>query len=171
MLSDTDISIRAWEERDVPLLTDLRNDVEIQAALMSRPKGSTPETVKEWLKTKSTHPNGLLMVIAHTTDNVAMGYLQFVTIDWVSRHGKFGICLRREAWGTGAAAAAIKHFHAFLRDQHKMRKSVLEVLASNKRAIRLYEKCGYRHVGVFEQHFWTGAVWEDVALMEARLDT
>ncbi len=51
-----------------------------------------------------------------------------------------------------------------------LRKVELEVMSSNKRAVRLYKSLGFVEVGVRRQHYFDGTDWRDVLLMELLLE-
>ena len=87
-------------------------------------------------------------------------------IDFVHRHGNLGIALTTEARGKGHGLHAIKLLENHAADVFGIRKSMLQVLADNLAAIRLYSKCEYRTVGLMASHFYHAGRFHDVLLME-----
>lgn len=166
MLIGTYTILRPWECEDLQLLQQLRNDVILQTQLMAKPKGSSLEQVRSWLSQRSNDPNSILLVIADRETNSAIGYIQIVDMSYVRGFGRLGICLAPIAQGRGFAYEALNLFEHFLITVFKMRKTLLEVLESNNRAIRLYHRCGYREVGKLLQHYPIGDIYENVIVME-----
>lgn len=80
-------------------------------------------------------------------DGVMIGELALREIDERKRTARLGIHLRADrigqGYGTDAIAAFLDYFFAVLR----FRTLTLEVAENNRRAIRVYEKCGFRVMG------------------------
>ena len=69
------------------------------------------------------------------------------------RHrGVFGISLRRDWWGCGAAPALMEQILAFARE-NGFAQLDFEVRSDNVRAIRLYQKFGFRKLCTFPGFF------------------
>ena len=68
---------------------------------------------------------------------------------------------------TGQASLTL--LEAYVREVFGLRKIVLEVLASNDGAIRLYLRHNYREVGRWQRHFRQGDDYADVVIMEKLL--
>lgn len=166
MLIGTGTVLRPWECEDLQLLQQLRNNVTLQTQLMAKPKGSSLDQVRNWLSHKSNDPNTIFLVIADRETNNALGYIQVVDMSWVGGYCRLGICLAPTAQGRGYAYEAINLLEHYLITVFKMRKFLLEVLESNKRAVRLYLRCGFREVGKLLLHYPIGDIYENVIVME-----
>ena len=70
----------------------------------------------------------------------------------MSHRGEFGISLKKAWWGCGAASALAEKILAFERD-NGFEQLNLEVRSDNARAIRLYEKLGFRKLCTFPAFF------------------
>lgn len=69
------------------------------------------------------------------------------------RHrGEFGVSVRRDYWGRGVASALADRILAFARE-NGFAQLDLEVRSDNARAIRLYEKLGFRKLCTFPSFF------------------
>lgn len=81
------------------------------------------------------------------------------------RHrGEFGVSLRRAWWGCGAASALTERVLDFAR-ANGFEQVNLEVRSDNKRAIRLYEKYGFRKLCTFPAFFKLHGQYIDFDLM------
>ena len=70
----------------------------------------------------------------------------------MSHRGEFGISLKKAWWGCGAASALTEAVIAFARE-NGFELLELEVRSDNARAIRLYEKYGWRKLYCFPAFF------------------
>lgn len=169
MIARGKLLLREWREADIPQLLPLRNDVPTQLQLMTRPRPNSAASVRDWLIGKSKQSEVVLFVIASQADDAVLGYLQLNHIDAVNRHASLGICLASFAQGQGHGRAACEAAFAYASETLCLRKITLEVLAENTRAIALYEKLEFRHVGRLNAHYLQDNRWHDVVLMERML--
>ena len=85
------------------------------------------------------------------------------------RHrGELGICVKRAWRGSGAAPALMDALLAFARE-NGFEQLNLEVRSDNIRAIRLYEKYGFRKLCVFPGFFKIDGQYIDFDLMNLEL--
>lgn len=166
MLTENGVELREWRETDIAQLASLRNDIELQAMLMARARPNTEGRVRAWLEEYSSRDDMVFFVVAATDSDVVHGYIQVAGIDRWSGIGKLGICLGELSQGKNIAAIACRLLEGYLLSTLALRKLILEVLASNGRAVAFYTKSGYRQVGVMKAHFQGGSEFQDVVIME-----
>ena len=77
---------------------------------------------------------------------------------------EFGISLKKAWWGCGAASALMEVILAFAKE-NCFEQLNLEVRSSNARAIRLYEKYGFRKLCTFPHFFKINGEYVDFDLM------
>ena len=82
----------------------------------------------------------------------------------MSHRGEFGISVRKAYWGCGAASALMEAILAFA-VENGFEQINLEVLSDNLRAIRLYEKFGFRKLCTFPAFFKLNGQYIDFDLM------
>lgn len=166
MLTGEKIILRSWQNDDLQVMQMMRNDLPLQQQLMTHPRGSSIEQVKNWLNTRTTAPDGIFLVIACKPAGQAVGYIQVVEMDLLNGLGKLGICVESASQGKGYGGEAIALIEQYLHKLFRLRKLSLQVLAENERAIQLYSRQGYREVGRWREHFYNGSKFSDVILME-----
>jgi RimJ/RimL family protein N-acetyltransferase len=171
MLNGENIRLRLWRDDDLPSLTTLRNDVALQAQLLSRARGSRPEQVRDWLESWNGQTNRMFFIIAEREDDQACGYIQSSDLDAINGYAELGICLDGQARGRGLCGQAISLLANYLQDQWRVRKLGLKVRADNTSAIRCYERVGFERCGLLQQHIFIEGSWHDVVLMERFLAT
>ena len=88
----------------------------------------------------------------------------------MSHRGVFGISLKKAWWGCGAAAALMEAILAFAR-VNDFEQLNLEVRSDNARAIRLYEKYGFRKLCTFPAFFKIDGKYIDFDLMNLYLNS
>ncbi|WP_300676751.1 GNAT family N-acetyltransferase [uncultured Gemmiger sp.] len=88
----------------------------------------------------------------------------------MSHRGEFGISLKKAWWGCGAASAMMEAILVFARE-NGFEQLNLEVRSSNTRAIRLYEKYGFRKLCTFPRFFKINGEYVDFDLMNLELET
>jgi diamine N-acetyltransferase len=165
------VVLRGWREADLSVLCELRNDVELQAQLIARPRGSDRPQVRQWLRVRGADEHGLLLVIADREDDRALGYLQLQGMTGIDRRAELGICLHRTAQGRGTGTESLQLLEPYLRDVWAIRKIFLQVRADNNRAISCYERVGYERCGLLREHVFADGAYRDVVLMERWLTT
>lgn len=170
MLQGKTVTLREFRDTDLPVLAAIRNDVELQRALMAAPRPNSRERVEDWLQRRANDPQGAFFVVAVSIGDVPIGFLQLVAIDMLSRHADLGICLTPEQHGLGRATEALALLEGYASGVLGLRKIVLHVLANNARAIAFYERRGFRRVGVLSEHHYHRGEFHDVLIMEKRID-
>ena len=88
----------------------------------------------------------------------------------MSHRGEFGISLKKAWWGCGAASALMEAVLAFAKE-NGFEQLNLEVRSDNARAIKLYEKYGFRKLCTFPNFFKINGELIDFDLMNLELNT
>ncbi len=165
------MALREVRESDLPVLSGIRNDTDLQLALMATPRPNTIERVREWLQRRAGDPNGAFFVVAVADPDAVAGFVQLTGIDLLHRYADFGICIVSEHQGNGVADETLTLLERYARNVLGLRKLVLKVLASNVRAVSFYERSGFHRVGVLIDHHLQNGSFHDVLIMEKKLLT
>lgn len=83
-----------------------------------------------------------------------LGTISLKSINMDDRNAEYAIGLRKAAQGRGVGYAATKEMLNIAFNKLGLEKVYLNVLSENKRAIRLYEKCGFVLEGEFRNHLY-----------------
>lgn len=157
--------LRTPVESDLAFLCGLLNDAPLQALLLGPPKPRTIEMTRSWVDDKVRNPDFRFFVF--DVEERCAGYVQIAAVDWVHRTGILGICIGAGHRGAGLGRRAVEALQDYARDHLALRKLTLTVRGDNAAAIALYDKLGYRTVGVFDDHVWIGeGQFEKVVIME-----
>ena len=87
----------------------------------------------------------------------------------MSHRGEFGISLKKAWWGCGAASALTEAVLLFAKE-NGFEQLNLEVRSDNVRAIRLYERFGFRKLCTFPRFFRIDGEYIDFYLMNLDMD-
>jgi len=152
------------EDREFLLTT--RNNITLQAMLMTRARPNTISKIDFWLKQKLSDEYAVFFIIADATCNFPVGFIQLVNMDFINRKCELGICIDEQYHGKGYAVDALNLLEAYAKEVFNIHKILLSVLAKNNRAIQFYEKMMYRSVGILEENFYMNNEFHNVLLME-----
>jgi aminoglycoside 6'-N-acetyltransferase len=132
----------------------------------------TPEVARWWDPPAGDWPldeEADLHKLAVLADGELVGYIQFwEDPDASSRHADVDIFLGPDAQDRGLGTAAMRAVVRHLIEERGHHRITLGTSVDNARAIRVYEKVGFRRVGVMRKaalSHRTGE-WEDELLME-----
>ena len=106
-------------------------------------------------------------------DGRVVGLIQaYEESDPMYRHGGIDIVLHPDAHGRGLGPEAIRVLARHLFDDRGHHRLVIDPNGSNARAIHVYEKVGFRRVGVLRQYEWDAQEqrWADGLLLDLLAD-
>jgi len=166
LLNGISFRLRPWQDADLKVLTELRNDIAIQSQLLARVRGSQSEQVHEWLQRYSGQADRLLFIIAARETDEALGFTQITDMNFPDGHAEVGICLIRQVQGRGLCKQVLNLLGDHLRAHWHLRKLYLRVRADNTPALHCYEKAGFERCGMLRRHIFIEDYWQDVVLME-----
>jgi RimJ/RimL family protein N-acetyltransferase len=94
-----------------------------------------------------------------------VGYFRLSNYSETNRNVYVGADVHPDFQGKGIATEAYRKFLPFLFQEYDLNKISLEVLASNEKAIHLYEKLGFVHEGKKRQEVLKGNAFVDSIVM------
>lgn len=95
-----------------------------------------------------------------------MGFIQLTKMNFIHGTATLGICLGNHGQGKGNAKEAFMLLSDYAANVFAIRKIQLEVISSNTRAKRFYDKIGFRKVGIRRKDFYQNQLYHDVLIME-----
>lgn len=138
-------TLRALTPNDLPVLEAWDTDPEIEE-LMGR-KFAPAMPVDAWFRRVLRDPRCKAMAI-ETADGRLIGELEFEQINWRRGSAELRICIGEKAyWSQGLGTDALRSALRLAFCHWGLRTVYLRVFAHNLRAIRSYEKCGFRREG------------------------
>ena len=143
--SETDADLFARWSRDAEYLR-------LEDSGVARPPSlkQIKEDIQTWLE--HDKPSEYAFVIRTLADNHAIGTIGLDGIRWSNGDAFVGIGIGdRDYWGRGYGTDAMRAILRFAFMELNLRRVSLDVFEYNPRAIRSYEKAGFKHEGRLRQ--------------------
>ncbi len=83
-----------------------------------------------------------------------LGTISLKDIDFENRNAEYAVCLRKCAMGKGIAYEATSLVLEYAFSRLNLHRVYLNVLSDNKKAIHLYERCGFQFEGEWKDHLY-----------------
>lgn len=170
MISSNRLCLRPWQESDLEFIQKLRNDIGLQALLLSTARGSSMQAVRRWVEDKSTGSERLFFIAELPDLQKPIGYIQLSMELGATQTYRLGLCLSPLYQAQGYGSELIPAVEAYMKTSHDARKIVLHVDDANILAIACYRKLGYREVGVMYRHIHIQGHLRNVMIMEKFLE-
>lgn len=161
------VSLRPPCTADEPALLRWRGEVANEPLMLWHGVARGPEDVAAWLARRTGDPAGRFWIVADQADR-AVGFAQLTAINARDGHAACGLFVDESARGRGVSAAALS-LVVVAAKRLGVRKLVIEVLATNARAIDFWTRSGFARVGVLREHYLHAGRHLDVVLMERLL--
>lgn len=165
------IRFRGIEKEDLPYFVKWLNDPEVKHGLSLITPLSLAEE-EEWfagLLKKPPFEKPLAIEIQpdpQVDEWIFVGNFSFFGIDWINRYAEIGIHIgEKEYWNQGFGTKAMELIlkHGF--EDLNLHRLWLRVFESNHRAIRVYEKAGFKNEGKFREGQFLDGKYVDVMIM------
>lgn len=125
---------------------------------------------RQFVRNVRTSQENLFWGVEHKSTLV--GYISLKRVNNRDRNADFGIAIERTSWGNGYGRDATLVVLRFAFADLKLNRVALTVLASNERARRLYESCGFREEGILRKSkLYHGEYVDNVVMAVLASDT
>jgi len=154
------VLLRLLAETDVPRIVELGAHPDVARWW----PGLTPEHVVAKARGKDDD----VVVFAIVVEGEVAGMIQhYEETDEEYRHAGIDLFLGEPYHGRGLGTDAVRTMARHLVDDLGQHRLVIDPSAGNERAIRCYEKVGFKRVGVLRE-YWRGpdGVWQDGVLLD-----
>ena len=150
---------------DVEKYTEWLNDMEVGQFLLV--SGTVYDLDKERAALENLMKHNVVFAIIEKDTNRAIGNCGLHNVSDIHRRASFGIFIGEKGnWsqGIGSEATCLLLDYAF--NVLNLNNVDLEVIDYNKRAIKCYEKCGFRYIGVRRQAVFMAGSYHGVLLYD-----
>jgi diamine N-acetyltransferase len=168
MINGERVRLRAPEKSDIPHFVAWLNDAEVTAGLtITLPLSQADEEIwfDEMLKRPpEEHP--LTIEVQQADQWIPVGNCGLFGFDWRCRSAEVGIFIGEKSfWNRGYGTETMRLIlrHGF--NTLNLNRVALCVYENNPRAIRSYEKAGFKHEGRQRQGMYKDGKYIDVVLM------
>ena len=166
------VRLRVFEATDLPRVMAWRADQEVRDAAMWDAKPFDLAAAERWLRVVS--PPGadgrITFAIEIRASRRLVGQTNLTRLDQTARTAHFGIVIGEKAsWGQGIGSETLELMLDYARTVG-LHRLLLEVTSTNRRAIDLYRRAGFRVESPPEQSGQRSETGDSVLLMCRRLD-
>jgi RimJ/RimL family protein N-acetyltransferase len=165
------VRIRAYETFDLDAVMAWVNDQEVTRNLGGGPLAFPVSRVQEEQFLEVAARSGAdatnkVFAIETIAERKYIGGIDLRGINWLDRQAEIGIVIGDKSyWSKGYGTDAMRVIMRIGFDQMALNKLWLKVLAFNQRALRCYEKCGFRREGVLrEDRFVDGKYYDGIVM-------
>ncbi len=163
------VYLRPLDLADAPTLTTWLNDPEVtRYLLLHRPLTLLAE--EAFLRKMSESEHDIVLGIVAREPEQFIGATGLHQLDARNRHVQFGIVLgEKSAWGKGYGTEATRLMVRYAFETLNLNRVWLHVYEYNERAVRAYQKAGFRIEGRLRQDtFRDGRYWDSFAMAVLR---
>ncbi|WP_163102356.1 GNAT family N-acetyltransferase [Peribacillus alkalitolerans] len=167
------IRVRTLENHDNVLIAKWLTDPNVLQFYEGRDRPQTQELVNEKFYNREEDEVGCIVEF----DGEPIGYIQFYPLDQDARKlygydksevifGTDQFIGEVEYWNQGIGKLLVQSMVQYLLDQHGAEKIVMDPQAWNERAIRCYEKSGFKKIKFLPKHEYHEGEYRDCWLIE-----
>jgi ribosomal-protein-alanine N-acetyltransferase len=164
-LIGTKVYLRPLEREDAPILVPWFNDPEVTRTL----RRYLPLALREeqdFIEKLGQNEHNLAVGIALRDSDRLIGGTGFHDMDFRNRHASFGILIgEKTEWGKGYGTEATSLMVGYAFETLNLNRVWLHVYEHNPKAVRVYEKVGFRREGVLRQDCYReGRYWDTIVM-------
>lgn len=137
------------------------HDEEILSLFQNDFSKMTEEDVRNFIMFSFTKENQHFAIVDNENDEY-LGTISLKNINIKNRNAEFAICTRKKIRGCGVNNIAVKLLINYAFNNLKLHKIYLNVLSSNLRAKKFYEKMDFKYEGTFKNHIYIQGKYEDL---------
>lgn len=161
------IYLRKMTGEDVDVYHTWRNDVEVMRTTSPSMDLFTRDDTNGFVNQVILHASSSKSyMIVDSQTNRPIGITSLIQIDLKNRHAECIIDIgEKEYWGKGYGREAMKLLldYAFL--EMNLHRVSLRVFSFNEKAIKLYERIGFKQEGISRQFLFREGKWHDLVHM------
>ncbi|MDY4237016.1 MAG: GNAT family protein [Bacilli bacterium] len=151
---------------DIEKYVKWMNDFSTTDGLGSSSKVTTFESERSWLINNMDKAEQQFAIVLKETDKL-IGNCGFVDINHLHQKGEVGLFIgeeenRSKGYGTEALSLLVEYGFNYL----NLKNIMLKVFSFNKRAIKSYEKIGFKVFGKRTEVYYLNGKWYDEYFME-----
>jgi diamine N-acetyltransferase len=155
------IKLREIYLEDSEYILDMINDKEISKNFVFTRYPYSKENIINFIKNSWNNKEDIHYAISNE-DNDYIGTISLKNINYIDRNAEYAIILRKEYWGTNISKLATLRILEYGFKTINLNKIYLNVLSTNIRAIKFYEKIGFVKEGIFKNHVFNDGNYIDL---------
>jgi len=160
--------LRALEPKDADELIKYVNDWEVRQYLqVFIPLTKTDEiNFIENVRTQMIALKEFVFGIEVIPEKKLVGTTGLHKVDWKNKNAEFGIAIwNKNYWGKGIGTEATQLLLKYAFEELGFHRIYLRVFGFNLRAIKCYEKVGFKQEGILRETLWRDGKWHNTIIM------
>jgi RimJ/RimL family protein N-acetyltransferase len=158
------VRLLALEEDHVPRLSQMFNDLRVLQHLSSVRFPGPVAATRAWWES-SRHAEDLFPFAVETLAGELVGACDLREVSISSRTASMGIWIGVPFWNLGYGTDAVRTLCRFAFREMDLQRVELHVFETNPRAVRAYEKIGFREEGRLRRAHFSDGAYADVIVM------
>lgn len=161
------VRLRAYEKNDLEIARKFVNDPEVKKYLIPGiPFPLRVDDEEKWYNSLNPFGKGeYSFAIERIEDGKYIGGCGINKVDWKNSVAEVGIFLGKPYWNKGYGTDAMRVLVNFIFSEMNINKVKLEVFSFNERAIRSYEKVGFKIEGALREEIFRNGKYYNVIVM------
>jgi RimJ/RimL family protein N-acetyltransferase len=166
------VTLGPIEHDYVPRYVEWLNDWAVRRFLAPNlPHPYTLQDEEEWFNRQRNERDARHFALLTRAEGKLIGNCGLHQIDWTNRNAIFGIFIGdRNYWDKGYGTDATRTLLRYAFEEAGLHRLELEVFDFNPRAIRTYEKCGFKLEGIRQQALYREGAWHAGHIMAILAD-
>lgn len=163
MIEGKAINLRAVEKADLPRIVKWHNDPEVMHYWGRSGNSVSLAEVENWYQELVRHHDDREMYwMIDTKEGATIGRIFYRGLQQKERKTEVVIIVgEKEYWGRGYGTDAMMTFLGYMFHQRNMHRVWLTVFPFNQRAIKSYQKCGFKTEGTAREDAFFDGSWQD----------
>jgi len=161
------IILRVLEKGDLKRTLAWLKDSSVNMYLSQNFCDYTEDQELKWFKFIQSSNNDMVFAIEDINTNLHIGNCALHKINWEKGACELGIVIGEKGyWNKGYGSDAIINVTKFAMSELNLKSIKLNVYKYNRRAIKVYKKCGFKLIQTLKKnHLYNGKYW-DTLIME-----
>ena len=157
--------LRPVEINDALLIQTWHNDHELRRLGSGGGLPVTKEKEEQDIKSSYSSKDEAYLMVIKKENNKAIGFIRINCLTRISKDVWLRMIIGdKKAWGRGYASEALQSVLKWLFYELNIRRITLETYATNKRALKFFEKMGFKKEGVLrEAHYADGKYYDIIS--------
>jgi len=167
MLRGERLTLRAVERTDLPAIHAMRNNADLEGLVYGAPIPHSMAELETQFESELAIPVDQRADYKFVIDEAGavVGRCDLFDIDRVSGTARIGVTVDAGHQDAGIGTETVMLLLRYAFRDLGLRRVWCDILADNKRSIRMCEKCGLREEGLLRAHYWYDGAQRDAVVM------
>lgn len=153
--------LRELQIKDSNKMYEWMTDSEVIGSLVIGRYPNSIEKIREFIQNSWTDRNNIHFAII-TDDDEYIGTVSLKNINYIDRSAEYAIAVHKNYWGKEFSKFATDEIIEYGFKRLNLCKIYLNVVSSNIRANKFYEKYGFEKEGTFRKHMYLNGEFVDL---------